>query len=663
MSETNTQNITEETGNISVHTENLFPIIKKWLYSEPDIFLRELISNAYDAIRKLEHLIDTGSSPVELNEPLINVQIDKPGKTLTISDNGLGMTANEIKKYINQIAFSGAEEFVKKYQLDEKNAGIIGHFGMGFFSSFMVSDKVEIDTLSHQEGGQAVKWSCEGQTSFKITSSTRSQVGTDIILHIASDNENYLDEGLIKDLVKRYSDFIPVKIQVNGKEANQQFAIWQKKAQSLKKKDYDDFYQKLFPGEQEPLFHIHLDVDYPFKLKGVLYFPKIRNDLEINQKGRIKLFCNNVFVSDNVAEFIPNYLTLLQGVIDSPDIPLNVSRSTLQHDQNVKKISSHIVKKITDHLKDTFKEDRPTFEKHWKDIHPFIKFGIMSDNDFYDKIKDHIVFETVDREFLTLKGYQKKNTQLKDKIVYASDGEKQKLFINKIKSEGVDVILLDSPIDNHFLQHYEMKVMPVRFVRVDSSTPEEILSDDKEKSNDKEKKESPYKDKIDWVKKQIGNEAVQVEFSSLKEEEIPSILVYNEHMRRFQDMSTMFNRGENKNDDLAFATLVLNLNNPLVKKIIGDGKEEERSLICEHLYDLALLQQGKLTGEKLIEFTKRNSRLISAASSVLSASMPKEEKGSSKKTPNTEMKNKVKEKDNPKSQQVEKKEKPNKTKQ
>lgn len=609
------ENLNEEVGNISVHTENLFPIIKKWLYSEPDIFLRELVSNAHDAITKLERLIDTGNSKVKLGKPLINIKIDKPNKTLTICDNGLGMTAEEIKKYINQIAFSGAEEFVKKYESAEEGKNIIGHFGMGFFSAFMVADKVEINTLSHTEGATPAKWSCEGKTSFKISPSDKSEVGTDIILHINDESETYLDESTITDLVKRYSNFIPIEVQVNNKTTNEQSAIWQKKANQLKKEDYVEFYQKLYPMDGEPLFYVHLDVDFPFKLKGVLYFPKIRNDLEINQKGRIKLFCNNVFVSDNVADFIPQYLTLLQGVLDSPDIPLNVSRSTLQNDQNVKKIASHIIKKITEKLKEIFKEDRKTYEECWRDIHPFIKFGVMSDGDFFDKIKDHIIFESTAGKFLTLKEYQEENSKLKDKVIYTSDSQKQKLFIDKITNENVSVVMLNSPVDNHFLQHYEMKVLPTRFVRVDSDSPERLLSieesnTDTEKKDDK--KESPYKDQIELVKKHIPNTEITVEFSAMKEADVPSILVFNEQMRRFQDMSTMFaQKNQAQMNELAFATLVLNTNNTLVKRIItGDAKDMSIKPLCEHLYDLALLQQGKLSGASMVNFTKRSSKLI-----------------------------------------------------
>lgn len=596
----------EEKGSISVHTENLFPIIKKWLYSEHDIFLRELVSNAVDAITKLNRLAGVGEFKGDPGKPLINIAISKTGKTVTISDNGVGMTRDEIKKYINQIAFSGAQEFVEKFKGSD-GAQIIGHFGMGFFSSFMVSERVEIHTKSWQDA-PSVRWDCDGSTEFILTEGTRKERGTDIILHINSESEDFLNEEKIKELITRYSNFLPVEIQVNGKKANEEKALWNEAPAKLKDEDYKEFYKKLFPFEEEPLFWIHFSVDYPFNLKGLLYFPKIRNDLEVKTKGRVKLFSNNVFVSDNIVDIIPPYLNLLQGVIDSPDIPLNVSRSFLQADGNVKKIGSHIVGKIADKLNGLYKNERENYVKFWDDIHPFIKFGCVSDDKFYDKVKDALLFKTTKGEALTFKEYQEKNPTLKDRVIYASDKEAQFSYIEQVNAKNASVVLLDSPIDQHFIQSLEMKILPTRFLRVDSDTAEALVTE--KKQDDKETVDEAV---VGLFKRELGKDKLEIKTRAFEDATLPATIIQSEHMRRFSDMSSMM-QGKFDSSLLEDHTLVVNTANRLVTRIklwaTMPEKAEAVKLLCRNIYDLALLQQGGLKGEALADFVKRTSGLL-----------------------------------------------------
>ncbi len=617
---TNTQN-TPEKGKLSVHTENLLPIIKKWLYSERDIFLRELVSNAHDAIKKLDRLSDLGEYKGDLPSPLINIAIDKEAKTITFNDNGLGLTKEEIEKYINQIAFSGAEEFVKKHHQDGKENDIIGHFGLGFFSSYMVADLVEINSLSYQENSTPTYWQSDGGTEYTLKAGAKKEIGTSITLHINQESEDLLDEEKIKNLVEKFSNFLPVEVQVNGKKANLMNALWQRKPNAIKDEEYKDFYKKLFPYEMEPIFYIHLNVDFPFKLKGILYFPVVKPDFDINAKGRIKLFSNNVFVSDNILDIIPNYFNLLRGVIDSPDIPLNVSRSALQTDNNVRKISSHIIKKIADKLHEIYKEKKEDYEKNWESLSPFIKLGMLNDNDFYDKIKDIVVFKNSDDKFTTLADYKKNNSKIKDKVLYASDAKQQSIFIDSIAKAGVEVLILDSPIDNHFIQHLEMKETPLRFSRVDSDTSENLLKDDADKKDNKadEKADEKNKKLALFIKKSIGKEkeeSFEVKFDSFADEKLPCLFILNEQMRRFKEMSLLQSFGKEANDLSLFGSLVFNDKNPLVKKIkslgaleVEESKKKAESMIKD-VYHLGLLQQGLLQGKDL-------SNLITKVASML----------------------------------------------
>ena len=450
----------KKTGKLSIHTENIFPIIKKWLYSEHDIFLRELISNAIDAMNKRKAI----DPEVKSEDLKIEIKTNKKKKTLEVIDYGIGMNATEIKKYINQIAFSGAEDFIEKYK--DKQSSIIGHFGLGFYSSFMVAKKVTIDSLSFKKGSHPAFWECEGETEYKAEDGKRKDIGTTVTVYLNKDNEEYLEEHKIKELIEKYSNFMPFPIFLNKeKEAiNQKEALWLKKPKDVTDEEYKEFYKKLFHDWDDPLFWIHLNVDFPFNLKGILYFPKIKNQLEMNQ-GKVKLFCNNVFVADDLKQIVPEFLLLLKGGIDIPDIPLNVSRSFLQHDQQVQKISQYIIRKIADSLKDIFKEDRKKYEGFWDDIHYFIKYGILSDEKFSEAMKDHIIFKTTQDDFITIKEYRERNKS-KDKpqkIFYAQSEDTQVTYLNLMKEQGIEVIYSHPIIDSHLFQHLEMKDRDVTF--------------------------------------------------------------------------------------------------------------------------------------------------------------------------------------------------------
>ncbi len=601
---------TAEKGQLSVHTENLFPIIKKWLYSEHDIFLRELVSNAVDATTKFSRLADLGEYKGNVPAPVVNIQINKSEKTITISDTGLGMTADEIKQYINQIAFSGATDFLEKYKNVSTDQGsqIIGHFGMGFFSSFMVSNLVEINTLSFREGATSVKWSCDGSTDFTMDVGTRTEIGTDIILHLNAESEEFLDEEKLKELVVKYSDFLPAEIQVNGKKANAQKAPWNEAPSKLTPEDYKEFYQKLFPGQEDPLFHVHFTVDYPFHLKGILYFPRIKTDFEIKTQGRLRLFCNNVFVSDHIEGLMPPFLHLLQGVLDSPDIPLNVSRSFLQGDPQVKKIATHVIAKVAEKLAQLFKNERENYTKYWEDIHPFVKYGALSEDKFYDKVKDAFLFKLSDGKVKSLAEYKEANPKLKDRILYASNAETQHAQIDRLKDFGVEVVVLDSPIDNHFIQSLEMKMSPLRFMRVDSDIPEHLIEDSKGKNEET----AEEKELSGLFQKHLGLKSMDVRLEDLPSQKLPAIMVQSEMMRRMGEMSSMM-QGK-MGDSFLQPTLVINKAHPLLTKLkllmtIPD-KEAELKEQIQNAYDLARLEQGTLKGEALSNFITRVSGVL-----------------------------------------------------
>ncbi|MBE7413563.1 MAG: molecular chaperone HtpG [Leptospiraceae bacterium] len=598
-----------EQGKISVETENIFPIIKKWLYSEKDIFLRELISNSTDAITKLKKIALSeefeGGTDYQ-----IKLSFDKEKRTLSIEDNGIGMTGEEIKKYINQIAFSGAEDFIKKYEKDSK-AGIIGHFGLGFYSSFMVSTKVEIETKSYKKDSKGVKWESESGTEFKITEIDKKDRGTKITLILDSDSGEYLDKWKLKELVKKYCDFLPIPITVEGEEANKKRPLWSEQPSSLKKEDYTEFYNYLFPFSGEPHFWVHLNVDYPFKLQGILYFPKLKHELDASKNG-VKLYCNHVFVSDESSELIPQFLTVLKGTIDIPDLPLNVSRSYLQNDPLVKKISSHIMKKITDRLSEDFKKDRAEFEKNWEEMSLFVKFGMISEEKFYEGAKDVLIFKSTNGNYTTLNEYWDKNKENnKNTVYYATETEGTSVFMDLFKSQGLEAILVDSRIDSHLVQFLETKNPDMKFKRVDSDIAEQVVSTD-QKQEILDSNNKTEKDRIkEFFTSAIGKEGMEIKVEALKSSEVPAVILLPEFLRRMTEMNAGL--GQDSLSILKNHSLVLNSNSKLVKNAlkIGEGPNTEKGkLLARHIYDLALLSSKAMDESEIGLFIKRSNQLL-----------------------------------------------------
>lgn len=614
-------------GNIGVTTENIFPVIKKFLYSDHDIFIREIVSNAVDATQKLKTLARKGELKEEAGDLTVRVKLDKEAGTLTVSDHGIGMTEEEINKYINQIAFSGANDFLDKYK-EDANA-IIGHFGLGFYSSFMVSKKVEIITKSWQEGSKAVKWSCDGSPSFTIEDADKAERGTDIVMYIDDDCKDFLEKYKISELLNKYCKFLPVpvafgkKTQWDDKEKksvetdeddviNDTTPLWTRKPSELKDEDYKEFYKKLYPMSDEPLFWIHLNVDYPFNLTGVLYFPKVKSNLDI-QKNKINLYCNQVFVTDNVEGIVPDFMTLLHGVIDSPDIPLNVSRSYLQSDSNVKKISTYISKKVSDRLSSIFKSDRQQFEEKWDDIKIFINYGMLSESDFYDKAKNFSLLKDTDGKMYTFEEYQTlikgEQTDKDGNLIYlyANNKDDQYSYINAANAKGYNVLLMDGQLDPAMFNLYEEKFEKSRFTRVDSDVvdrlivknddkKEELPEDDKKSLTDTFKNALPKLDKIEF----------NIEPQALGENAAPVIMTQSEYMRRMKDMSRLQPGMAFYGEMPTMLNLVLNTDHPLIKQSIKDAKSE----VVSQLIDLALLQNGLLRGEALNNFVKRSIDLI-----------------------------------------------------
>ncbi len=614
-------------GHIGVTTDNIFPVIKKFLYSDQEIFLREVVSNAVDATQKLKTLASVGEYKDELGDLSIQVVLDKKKKTLTISDRGIGMTAEEIDKYINQIAFSGAEEFLEKYQHDAN--AIIGHFGLGFYSTFMVSSRVEILTKSWKEGSEAVRWSCDGSPEYQLEKAERDSRGTDIILHI--DNKDYLKEEKINELLNKYCKFLPIPIVFGKKkewkedkyvttdqdnQINDVQPAWTIKPSELKEEDYLKFYKDLYPFSEDPLFHIHLNVDFPFHLTGILYFPKIKNSIEI-QKNKIQLYSNQVYVTDSVEGIVPNFLTLLHGVIDSPDIPLNVSRSYLQHDDNVKKISNHITKKVGDRLKKIFKDERKQFEEKWNDLKIFIQYGILTEEKFWNYAKEFSLMQNVEDNFFTFEEYKtliKENQTDKDGqtiYLYASDKDAQYAYIEAAKNAGYDVLFTNGELDVPLMQHLEQKFENSRFVRVDSDVLENLIrKKDKEELKLSEEEQTNLKKLFQEQLPEIEKVRFDLQLDALGESNLPIMLTQNEFMRRMQDMSNL-QAGMSFYGDLPTSySMVINTEHKLIKTLIGKDLDENNKNTINQLIDLALLSKGMLKGEPLIKFIKRSCELI-----------------------------------------------------
>ena len=627
----------EEKGTISIHTENIFPVIKKFLYSDNEIFLRELVSNAVDASQKLKRLSSLGQYSGEVGDLTIDVKLDEAAKTITISDNGIGMTAEEIKKYINQIAFSGATEFMEKFKEANDANEIIGRFGLGFYSAFMVADRVEIDTLSYQEGAEPAHWTCDGSTSYEIGSGVRSTRGTDVILHINEDSSEFLSQSKIQDILNKYAKFLPVAIRFGTKTnsepdgedeegkpkyksveidniINNTNPAWTKSPSELSDQDYLDFYHELYPySTDEPLFWIHLNVDYPFNLTGILYFPKIKNELEL-QRNKIKLYSRQVFITDEVKDIVPEFLMLLHGVIDSPDIPLNVSRSFLQADSNVKKINNYITKKVADKLQEIYKSDRKGFEEKWTDIGLFIKYGMLSDEKFAEKANEFCLLRNVDGNHFTIKEYYEKVKDLQvDKngqiiYLYTSDKALQDGFIARAKQKEYDVLELDGPLDSHFTGYLEQKGgEKVQLKRIDSDVIDKLIQKDEQIELQLTADESKKVSEV--FEKAIARADMKVEVDALHSDDLPVSVTLDEFMRRMKDMA------KNGGGMGFYGTLpdnykvTVNGNHPLVKKLI-DADEAEANIIAKQAFDLALLSRGLLTGAELTAFVKRSVDMI-----------------------------------------------------
>jgi len=632
-----------QTGKINVQTENIFPIIKKFLYSDHEIFLREIVSNAVDATQKLKTLASIGKFKDDLGDLTIQVILDKKAKTLTIKDRGIGMTAEEINKYINEIALSSAEEFVKKFKTKseaERNT-IIGHFGLGFYSSFMVSEKVELITKTYKKGGatKGMKWECDGSPNYTLSEDEKTDRGTEIVMHIDEESKEFLDEHRILSLLKKYSKFLPVPIQFgmektsekvegekdkDGKDKyidiekpriiNNTDPLWKKKPADCNEEQYKEFYRELYPMTfDDPLFHIHLNVDYPFNLTGILYFPKVKKNLEV-QKDKIQLYSNQVFVTDSVEGIVPEFLTLLHGVIDSPDIPLNVSRSYLQSDSSVKKISSYIMRKVADKLEELFKKDRESFEKKWDDIKVFIQYGMISEPKFYDRAEKFSLFKNVDGKYFTPEEYKKQieETQ-KDKdnklvYIYTNDKVDQHAFIQSAKERGYDVLLMDGILDNHYINAIEQKMENSSFKRVDSDTIDNLIKkedDQPSKLDDKQKEELKKS-----IERTIDAKTYNLSFENLSETDLPFTIIRPEFMRRMKDMQQMGGGGMFMGDMPDMYNLVANANNTIFTQILEEKDEAVQDNLIKQIYDLALLSQNLLKGEALTNFIKRSVDII-----------------------------------------------------
>jgi len=607
-------------GTISISSENIFPIIKKWLYSDKDIFLRELVSNGCDAVTKIKKLNSLGEADLKGDDKFrVEVICDKENGKLIISDNGIGMTAEEVDKYINQVAFSGAADFLSKYKEgSDDSSKIIGHFGLGFYSAFMVADVVTIDTLSYQDGAKAVTWKCEGGMDYEISDGNRETRGTSVTLYINEESKEFLEESTIRSILHKYCAFLPTEvyfINANKKEEepkegeekqepkpiNDTQPLWMKNPKDCTDEEYNEFYRKVFMDFTPPLFWIHLNVDYPFNLKGILYFPKYTHELN-SAEGQVKLYNNQVFVADNVKEVMPEFLMLLKGTIDCPDLPLNVSRSFLQNDGYVKKISAHITKKIADKLTELYNKERENYNKYWDDINIFIKYGCIRDTKFYEKVKDIIVYKDINGNYINLKDYvgEKEN---KD-VYYVSDETQQVQYINMFKEQGLNAVILPTIMDTHFISFVESQENGVKFKRIDSNLSDNLTENTPE--NDESDKKL-----CEMFKKNLGNEELKVEVQALKNKDVPAVLLQSEESRRMQDMYKIY---ADKMGGMAGMfkdefTLILNKNNPIIMKA-DELSEEDAKLVCEHIYDLALISNKPLTAEQMTKFIERSNIIM-----------------------------------------------------
>lgn len=612
-----------EKGNISIQTENIFPIIKKWLYSEKDIFLRELISNASDAISKLKKLADIGEAELpEGYKPRIEVSADKEAGTISISDNGIGMTGEEVKKYINQIAFSGAKDFIEKYKDKTDDQQIIGHFGLGFYSSFMVSSKVRIDTLSYQKGADAAQWESSGDIEYSMTKSDKKDLGTTVTLFISDDSREFLDIWKLREILRKYFAFLQYEIYLTDKNEkkdekekdkkedkpiNNTSPLWLKNPRDCTDEEYKSFYHEVFQDFNDPLFWIHINMDYPFNMKGIIYFPKLKHEFE-TLEGKIKLFYNQVFVADNIKEVIPEFLLLLKGCLDCPDLPLNVSRSFLQNEGYVDKISAHITKKVADKLQLLYKKDKENYEKYWEDINPFVKYGCMRETKFFERVKNIIIYKTINDKYVTQEEYLANSPD--KKIYYVNDEKQQAQYIRMFKDNNMDAVILNTMIDTHFISFMEMQEKDVKFLRVDSDIIDNMK--DSESAEEDNKKLQEKLEKI--LKEATGAEKLIVKVEGLKNESTPAVILLSEESRRFREMSRSFGGAFNADMFPNEETLILNSNNKMVKRIADlydeENRKEDAIFAASHVYDLALLNHRQLEPEAMARFIERSNTLL-----------------------------------------------------
>lgn len=602
-----------EKGSLEIHSENILPIIKKWLYSDKDIFVRELVSNSCDAIHKVKVLRDRGELEANDNDFKIYIEINKEAHTLTFIDNGIGMDDEEVKKYIAQIAFSGAEEFLSKYKSNKEGDQIIGHFGLGFYSSYMVADKVEINTLSYKPGAQPVLWICDGSSEYELDKGTRETRGTKITLFLGKDHDEYLDPAYLRKILVHYCSFLPYPIYLDGDRINKQFPLWIKSPSECTQKDYLDFYHYLYPMEEEPLFWVHLNVDYPFHLKGILYFPKIKKDFDIN-KSTIQLYCNRVFVSDNCKDLIPNYLTVLRGIIDSPDIPLNVSRSYLQMDKTVRQLSNHISKKVSDNLNSLYKTDREKFIKSWEDVSFIVKLGALEDEKFYERVKDIIIWQNTQQEWTTVSEYLERNKEkTHDKVFYTIDEKHASHFLEIYRQQGIEVLSANSQLDSYVIQFLESKMAPVTFQRIDAEVHDHLVDKAREKTLlDAEGKTEASK-LAEFFRSKLEDENVDVEAKSLATDDLPGIIMIDEKQRRMREYFARLDPKEKANLNMfGKKTFVVNTNNLLIQSIYQlDAKNPELAKdLTKEVFELSLLSQREMDPTALHEFIGRSNRVL-----------------------------------------------------
>lgn len=631
--------MSHENGNLSIHSENIFPIIKKWLYSDKDIFIRELISNSSDAISKLKKLNIMGEATLSGDEEFkIDVTIDPEAKTITVADNGIGMTHDEVKKYINQIAFSGAEDFLTKYKDKTSEDQIIGHFGLGFYSAFMVASKIEIDTLSYTEGATPVHWVCDGGSTYDMEDGSKSTRGTSITLHVGEDSEEFLNEFTLRKTIEKYCSFMPFEIYLTTVKAEEEEApatepetsdaeaeekpappeptplndptpLWLKKPSECTDEEYKAFYHKVFMDFKEPLFWIHLNMDYPLNLKGILYFPKLGNEFE-TAEGQVKLYCNQVFVADNIKEVIPEFLLLLKGVIDCPDFPLNVSRSFLQNDGYVTKISEYITKKVADKLKQLHRKEKENYEKYWEDIHPFIKYGCLRNDKFYDKVKDIIIYRNTEGAFTTLPEYLERNhDKHENKVFYVTDELQQSQYIKMFKDHDMEAVVLPSTIDQAFVNHMEMKNNEVKFARIDADLTDIMKSEDTVEDTEK------LSESLSELFKNMLGKEIKVKAESLKTASVSSMILLSEESRRLSEMTKMYGGMGMMGMPMELdETLVVNTNNNLIDFLIAnkdnDGRKDDVKVVCEQVYDLAMLSHRPLEAEAMTRFIERSNTIL-----------------------------------------------------